>query len=595
MGNITQSERNLAFAMAKDTASLEVVGVREAAKIGFAMQREVQNSNGKSTTPIISKVRLIRPTLVDAMLYAYLLGKWRIVTTAQQQGLSLSIYSDAISNLEARLKLSPEEIKQLREKFDTKAVSVLHTVEASVDKKLQTAILEATKNQAHVAEGKKLLGQAFVSAGIVPSNSFQLEAIFRTQTQMAYAAGSWMQEQDPDIQEILWGYKYVTVGDDRVRPEHAALEGTTAPKDHPIWQKIYPPNGWGCRCKAIPILKQMPVKLPPETVVIDGQTIKPGADKGFGFNPGELYKDILKVTETTTAPPLPKVPIPPVIPTGGTITKALDTPVPQGPPPPQPAVSTIEPAVPKPAPKPSDLSNWTNVKPKNQTPAKVEESYKEIRRTFKSKYNINLLYDDKGKGKISNYVVNSANKAGSAMADLFTRFEGLDNIFAQAMKHDSLKFRELLMVDVKFVNPAHKSMGSYYPGMRRIRMGARYESPNHSLTVGKKFLVAEDYASSFRHEFGHWFDEVGRDIMEEVLSIPRNERWTAVYNEVGGSDWFKTNVSTYAEVNKGEAFAECFSAFTHPEYSNLSAKKRLPAKLHNYFKKILQRRELSSL
>lgn len=47
-----------------------------------------------------------------------------------------------------------------------------------------------------------------------------------------------------------WGYR--TAGDDRVREEHAALDGLTLRHDDPLWDKIYPPNGWKCRCYVVP-------------------------------------------------------------------------------------------------------------------------------------------------------------------------------------------------------------------------------------------------------------------------------------------------------------------------------------------------------
>ena len=47
-----------------------------------------------------------------------------------------------------------------------------------------------------------------------------------------------------------WEYK--TVGDDRVREEHAALDGLVLRHDDPLWDKIYPPNGWKCRCYVVP-------------------------------------------------------------------------------------------------------------------------------------------------------------------------------------------------------------------------------------------------------------------------------------------------------------------------------------------------------
>lgn len=42
--------------------------------------------------------------------------------------------------------------------------------------------------------------------------------------------------------------RYVTAGDSRVRPAHAALNGVTLPVNHPFWLTYYPPNGWLCRC-----------------------------------------------------------------------------------------------------------------------------------------------------------------------------------------------------------------------------------------------------------------------------------------------------------------------------------------------------------
>lgn len=48
----------------------------------------------------------------------------------------------------------------------------------------------------------------------------------------------------------FWEYK--TVGDDKVRPEHARLHGVILPWDDERWNKIWPPNGWKCRCYIVP-------------------------------------------------------------------------------------------------------------------------------------------------------------------------------------------------------------------------------------------------------------------------------------------------------------------------------------------------------
>ena len=68
----------------------------------------------------------------------------------------------------------------------------------------------------------------------------------RTAIQVAEAASQYRQLKAAVKTLPFWVYR--TVGDDRVRPEHAALDGLTLPADDPEWGKIYPPNDWNDRC-----------------------------------------------------------------------------------------------------------------------------------------------------------------------------------------------------------------------------------------------------------------------------------------------------------------------------------------------------------
>ncbi len=55
--------------------------------------------------------------------------------------------------------------------------------------------------------------------------------------------------------ELFPYWKYTTAGDDHVRPEHALLEGLILPYNDPRWKKLFPPNGWNCRCYIVPRMK----------------------------------------------------------------------------------------------------------------------------------------------------------------------------------------------------------------------------------------------------------------------------------------------------------------------------------------------------
>ena len=69
----------------------------------------------------------------------------------------------------------------------------------------------------------------------------------------AYSLGRYEQMMQPMTKAILPIWQYWTVGDNRVRPEHRVLHRFAAHADDPVWLKIYPPNGYNCRCSVIPI------------------------------------------------------------------------------------------------------------------------------------------------------------------------------------------------------------------------------------------------------------------------------------------------------------------------------------------------------
>ena len=48
--------------------------------------------------------------------------------------------------------------------------------------------------------------------------------------------------------------QYRTQRDDKVRPEHAALDRVTLPMSDSFWEEFYPPNGWNCFTGGTPVL-----------------------------------------------------------------------------------------------------------------------------------------------------------------------------------------------------------------------------------------------------------------------------------------------------------------------------------------------------
>ena len=77
-------------------------------------------------------------------------------------------------------------------------------------------------------------------------NEDWLKTEFETVIGQAQSSDQWVDiERDKDVLPLL---KYQTVGDNRVRPEHAAWDGIVKPVDDPFWDTRMPKNDWGCRC-----------------------------------------------------------------------------------------------------------------------------------------------------------------------------------------------------------------------------------------------------------------------------------------------------------------------------------------------------------
>jgi SPP1 gp7 family putative phage head morphogenesis protein len=82
-------------------------------------------------------------------------------------------------------------------------------------------------------EGKKLL-------------PYRMETIFRTNMQSSYAAGRYQRMMENVAFRPFW--EYDAIMDNLTRPAHAALNKRVFRYDDPIWDVIFPPNGYRCRC-----------------------------------------------------------------------------------------------------------------------------------------------------------------------------------------------------------------------------------------------------------------------------------------------------------------------------------------------------------
>jgi SPP1 gp7 family putative phage head morphogenesis protein len=111
---------------------------------------------------------------------------------------------------------------------------------------------------------------------------WRVENIYRTNLQTAYSAGRWKQQEET---AAFFPYlQYMAILDSRTRQAHAAMHGKVFHREHPVWERWYPPNGFACRCY-VKSLTDGQVKARGLKVRKEGVDVAP--DEGWDYHVGK--------------------------------------------------------------------------------------------------------------------------------------------------------------------------------------------------------------------------------------------------------------------------------------------------------------------
>lgn len=125
----------------------------------------------------------------------------------------------------------------------------------------------------------------------------RLRTIYQTNIATAYAAGQWQRIQTN--KERLPYLRYNPSAAHHPREAHKRYYNLVLPVDHPLWNQIYPPNGYGCLCTVSQLTKKQAERFGiseepdiPYTEVTNprtGQVVKVPADitPTFAHNHGD--------------------------------------------------------------------------------------------------------------------------------------------------------------------------------------------------------------------------------------------------------------------------------------------------------------------
>ena len=116
-------------------------------------------------------------------------------------------------------------------------------------------------------------------------NAGYLHAEYNFVQASAEMAAKWEQYSEDGDRYLL---QYRTAHDDKVRPEHAALDRITLPMSDPFWESYYPPLSWNCRCSVVQVRRGKYDETPHNEAMSRGEEAFANNEKlnMFRFNSG---------------------------------------------------------------------------------------------------------------------------------------------------------------------------------------------------------------------------------------------------------------------------------------------------------------------
>ena len=161
--------------------------------------------------------------------------------------------------------------------------------------------------------------------------NWRSRVIYETNLATSFAAGRWEQLQSAPY----WQYEH-SDWVEHPRAQHVAWDGMVLAKDDPVWQVIFPPNGWGCQCKVKGLwardLAQLGKTGPDPSPQLNWQeqvigknspngprtvSVPEGIDPGFEYAPGSSLQRAAaqqslarRATSPAAAAPVPVAPQP---------------------------------------------------------------------------------------------------------------------------------------------------------------------------------------------------------------------------------------------------------------------------------------------
>lgn len=196
----------------------------------------------------------------------------------------------AVAYIKGKAVADPANFGKLPDQLKQRAFTVAGIEQMDMLRKLRDTIAKLPAGANWDEVKKDLAADLSTYTGVdAKAAKAKAEHLLRVQGFQAYAVARHQQQMATAKSFPYW--KYETVGDSRVRPGHAALDGKVLRADDPWWNTHYPPWDWGCRCIVIALDEE-----DAQEIGISEHNDMPTPERSgtFAFDPTNVALDIEK-------------------------------------------------------------------------------------------------------------------------------------------------------------------------------------------------------------------------------------------------------------------------------------------------------------
>jgi SPP1 gp7 family putative phage head morphogenesis protein len=164
-------------------------------------------------------------------------------------------FEAAVAWFRERVPLTSQEWAKLTAEARARAFTVANVTQLDVVTEAWRALDAAIAQGTTFADFKATVGEDLAAAW-GGEDATRLETIFRTNVQLAYNAGRYQQQTDPDVLDARPFWRFSAVLDSRTSRICSPLHGTTMPAAHPWWSNHQPPLHFNCRSTVISLTEE---------------------------------------------------------------------------------------------------------------------------------------------------------------------------------------------------------------------------------------------------------------------------------------------------------------------------------------------------